>query len=154
MRANAKTQGLTTAEVCDLFDISRSTLFRWERERSIPAPQRDRRKANQRMYSQDDLSAIRAKYLRGLFRAGFESEDLEALRTAQETLSLQKMVGGDLVGVEELINSSAPLSTLAIKQLLRVVSDRFDPTDETFEEAVRTVLKSCGTHRKNQKHMR
>jgi DNA-binding transcriptional MerR regulator len=46
-----------TNEVCDLFDISRATLFRWERQGLISGPPRDWR--NWRLYSADNVEQIR-----------------------------------------------------------------------------------------------
>lgn len=46
-----------TNEVCDLFDISRATLFRWERHGLISGPPRDWR--NWRVYTADNVEQIR-----------------------------------------------------------------------------------------------
>ncbi len=46
-----------TNEVCRLFDVSRATLFRWEREGLISGPQRDWR--NWRTYSAQNVKEIK-----------------------------------------------------------------------------------------------
>ena len=46
-----------TNEVCEMFDISRATLFRWEREGLITGPPRDWR--NWRLYSTENIEQIR-----------------------------------------------------------------------------------------------
>jgi len=46
-----------TNEICDLFDISRATLFRWERQGRISGPPRDWR--NWRLYTADNVEQIR-----------------------------------------------------------------------------------------------
>lgn len=46
-----------TNEVCDLFDISRATLFRWERQGLISGPPRDWR--NWRLYTAENVEQIR-----------------------------------------------------------------------------------------------
>lgn len=46
-----------TNEVCEMFDISRATLFRWEREGLIIRPPRDWR--NWRLYSAENVEQIR-----------------------------------------------------------------------------------------------
>jgi DNA-binding transcriptional MerR regulator len=46
-----------TNEICDLFDISRATLFRWERQGLISGPPRDWR--NWRLYTADNVEQIR-----------------------------------------------------------------------------------------------
>jgi DNA-binding transcriptional MerR regulator len=46
-----------TNEVCEMFDISRATLFRWEREGLIARPPRDWR--NWRLYTAETIEQIR-----------------------------------------------------------------------------------------------
>jgi DNA-binding transcriptional MerR regulator len=45
-----------TIEVCELFDVSRATLFRWEREGLISGPSRDWR--NWRLYTAQNIKEI------------------------------------------------------------------------------------------------
>ncbi len=46
-----------TNQVCNLFDVSRATLFRWEREGLISVPPRDWR--NWRLYTADNVEQIK-----------------------------------------------------------------------------------------------
>ena len=46
-----------TNEVCEMFDISRATLFRWEREGLITGPPRDWR--NWRLYTAENVEQIK-----------------------------------------------------------------------------------------------
>jgi len=46
-----------TIEVCELFDVSRATLFRWEREGLISGPSRDWR--NWRLYTAQNIKEIK-----------------------------------------------------------------------------------------------
>jgi DNA-binding transcriptional MerR regulator len=46
-----------TVEVCKLFDVSRATLFRWEREGLISGPPRDWR--NWRVYTPRNIKEIK-----------------------------------------------------------------------------------------------
>lgn len=46
-----------TKEICDLFDISKATLFRWEKEGMITRVGRDWR--NWRLYSARNLAEIK-----------------------------------------------------------------------------------------------
>lgn len=46
-----------TVEVCKLFDVSRATLFRWEREGLISGPPRDWR--NWRVYTAQNIQEIK-----------------------------------------------------------------------------------------------
>ncbi|WP_175304347.1 helix-turn-helix domain-containing protein [Candidatus Nitrospira nitrificans] len=53
--------GFKAYQVCDLFDISKATLFRWEREGVITEPARDWR--NWRLYTRKNVDEI-AKVIR------------------------------------------------------------------------------------------
>ena len=53
----AKARLYKTNEICELFDISKATLFRWEREGIISGPPRDWR--NWSLYTADNLEEIR-----------------------------------------------------------------------------------------------
>jgi DNA-binding transcriptional MerR regulator len=48
---------INTNDVCDLFDISKATLFRWERQGLISGPPRDWR--NWRRYTQKNVEEIK-----------------------------------------------------------------------------------------------
>ena len=48
---------MKTLDICQMFDISKSTLFRWEKEGLISNIGRDWR--NWRIYSQTNLNEIR-----------------------------------------------------------------------------------------------
>lgn len=56
MQATAKKR-FKTIEVCKLFDVSKATLFRWEREGLISGPARDWR--NWRMYTAQNIKEIK-----------------------------------------------------------------------------------------------
>ena len=51
-----KTKAYKTREICELYDISRATLFRWESEGLITGVERDWR--GWRIYHQDNLREI------------------------------------------------------------------------------------------------
>jgi hypothetical protein len=57
MRKTAKKKIYKTSEICDLFDISKATLFRWEKEGLISSVGRDWR--NWRLYSSRTVEEIR-----------------------------------------------------------------------------------------------
>jgi DNA-binding transcriptional MerR regulator len=46
-----------TNEICELFDISKATLFRWERNGVISGPPRDWR--NWRLYTEKNVAEIK-----------------------------------------------------------------------------------------------
>jgi DNA-binding transcriptional MerR regulator len=49
-------EGFKAYEICDLFDISKATLFRWERDGVITQPVRDWR--NWRLYTRKNVDEI------------------------------------------------------------------------------------------------
>ncbi|MGQ0666536.1 MAG: MerR family transcriptional regulator [Nitrospiraceae bacterium] len=49
--------GFKTDQVCNLFDISKATLFRWERTGVIAGPPRDWR--NWRLYTNKNVAEIK-----------------------------------------------------------------------------------------------
>ncbi|MBX3326209.1 MAG: MerR family transcriptional regulator [Nitrospira sp.] len=49
-------EGIKAIQVCQLFDISKATLFRWEREGVIARPARDWR--NWRLYTRKNVDEI------------------------------------------------------------------------------------------------
>jgi DNA-binding transcriptional MerR regulator len=49
-------EGFKAYEICDLFDISKATLFRWERDGVIAQPVRDWR--NWRLYTRKNVDEI------------------------------------------------------------------------------------------------
>lgn len=55
--STSKETGFKTNQVCDLFDISKATLFRWEREGVISGPPRDWR--NWRLYTRKNVDEIK-----------------------------------------------------------------------------------------------
>ncbi len=55
--APSKPGKYTTKEICEQFDISKSTLFRWEREGRLTDVWRDWR--NWRLYSEQNVKELR-----------------------------------------------------------------------------------------------
>ncbi len=56
-KSSPRLRRFSTLEVCHLFDISKATLFRWEREGLISTPPRDWR--NWRLYTAMNLEEIK-----------------------------------------------------------------------------------------------
>lgn len=55
-KVNNVAEGIKANQVCQLFDISKATLFRWEREGVIARPARDWR--NWRLYTRKNVDEI------------------------------------------------------------------------------------------------
>ena len=60
----AEDRTYSTAEICDMFGVSKSTLFRWERDGLLPSVDRDVN--GQRQYSQIHLEAISGRLIKRL----------------------------------------------------------------------------------------
>jgi DNA-binding transcriptional MerR regulator len=56
-KGRSKQAGFKTDQVCNVFDISKATLFRWERTGVISGPPRDWR--NWRLYTKKNMAEIK-----------------------------------------------------------------------------------------------
>ncbi|MGQ4809597.1 hypothetical protein NKDENANG_03020 [Candidatus Entotheonellaceae bacterium PAL068K] len=122
----------STAEICKLFQISKSTLFRWEREQMLPPVGRDL--ANQRQYTHEHVQAIRTRRMQQLGARLEQTDRLRddaALQAIWETITLHKFLGGNVLGLEELAGYRR-LSPETISQLLQVALDQYEVGSETF----------------------
>jgi DNA-binding transcriptional MerR regulator len=135
---------LSPAQVCKKFDISKSTLLRWEAEGYIPAP--DRNSRGGRRYTQAHVEAIaqfiqshrhRQRYAHLLTE---EAQEAHAkLEAFGEERALFKFVNlHDPTGLIEL-REYAPLQPATIRQLLRVAADEYDPGTDRFWEIIDVV---------------
>lgn len=129
------------AEICEMFGISKSTLFRWERDGLLPPVHRDL--ANQRQYTRAHLQAI-SELQKGKLGQQFErvaaAEDLEQQEAVLKAVSLHKVLEGDMTGLYELAEYARP-SPETVRQLLRIALDQYEPHSDEFRELVETVLK-------------
>lgn len=125
------------AEVCEKLNISKSTLFRWEDNGYIPAPDRNLR--GERRYTQSDLEAI-ARFVQSRRHrqryAQILAEDNEDTRPKLEELGEQnalfKFVNlRNPTGLAELREYS-PLQPSTICELLRVAANDYNPTEDRF----------------------
>jgi DNA-binding transcriptional MerR regulator len=133
----------STAEVCELLRISKSTLFRWEKEGLISPPGRDLQQ--QREYTLDHIREIGAwrlrKQLEQVTKAEGDPSAEERMDSLAEYISLTKFVAfGDISGLYELAERSE-LSTRTMQQLLRAAAER-EPTDEAFQLIVGELVGS------------
>jgi DNA-binding transcriptional MerR regulator len=74
--------GFTACQICDLFDISKSTLFRWEQEGTISQPVRDWR--NWRVYTQANLKELETKLQKEAGSAGPPLQVTKSINAAHE----------------------------------------------------------------------
>lgn len=132
------------AEICEMFGISKSTLFRWERDGLLPPVGRDL--SNQRQYTQEHVRAISRRQKEQLseqFKRVVETEDGAGLMEIAEAVSLRKFLGGDMTGLYELAEYPR-LPSEVIRQLLRIALEQYEPGEGTFCEIIRAVWEqSC-----------
>lgn len=120
------------AEVCDLFDISKSTLLRWERENIISPAKRD--SADQRQYAEENLREIGQQLKRQIvtqFKRTNLSNNNEELNKAYENLYIWKFILNEPTALDELENYPI-LSSQAIRKLHRIGLERYEPSSPMF----------------------
>lgn len=134
-------QPLTPVDVCEMFDISKSTLIRWEEDGTITPPDRDLR--GQRQYSQRHLEEIGTlllkKQYQKLAKAGRGPGVVKRMDSLAEHTSLTKfVVFKDVTGLYELTERE-DLSNDTIRQLLQEASQR-DPSDQAFRWIIKRII--------------
>ena len=130
----------STAEICQMFQISKSTLFRWEREQLLPPVGRDL--MNQRQYTQQHLQAIRDKRMKQLGARLEQTDRLQddaALQEIWEAITLHKFLGGNPLGLDELAGYRR-LAPETIFQLLQVALEHHDIGSDSFCRILQVVL--------------
>jgi DNA-binding transcriptional MerR regulator len=140
------------AEVCELFDISKSTLLRWEREGTLPSPSRNASDQREpRIYSQRDIQVIARKQEDELDRKyqatsrrldehkriGRE-HNLERLHELLELRSLRKFLAGNELGLAEL-SEYAQLHPRTILVLLRLALYHSRPEEPVFAHILKVA---------------
>ncbi len=135
----AKERNYSTAEICEMFSISKSTLFRWEREDLLPPIPRDI--TGQRQYTQAHISAISERQKAQLskrFQRASEAGDETSLQMIAEAVSLRKFLEGDITGLYEL-SELETISHDTQKQLMQMGLEQFEPGDPVFCEIIRVL---------------
>jgi transcriptional regulator with XRE-family HTH domain len=120
-------------EICEIFEISKSTLLRWEREKIIPPAKRDIR-TDQRQYTEKDFHEIGEqikKQLRQKFERVTKSGNYEDMKHTFEDLYVARFVTGELTAVAELENFK-DLSPSSLKKICKVGFERFEPSSPMF----------------------
>ena len=136
-----KEKSYTTAEICEMFDISKSTLFRLEREGILLPVPRDI--TGQRQYGKDHLRQINEKQRESFGRryqqiANQVNQDENAFWQLYEVQAIREFLEDDLTGLHELAESPQ-LSGAGIQQLLKIALDRYQPEDEVFREIISVI---------------
>jgi DNA-binding transcriptional MerR regulator len=134
-----KDQIFSTAEVCEMFSISKSSLFRWEREGLLPAIPRDIN--GQRQYNPDHISAISKRQKKKLgkqYAHAIKTGDETSLLQISEAVAMRKFLEGDVTGLYELAELPE-VSNETLLQIMQIGMDQYEPGDPTFCEIIRVL---------------
>lgn len=134
---------LSSAEVCELFEISKSTLFRWEKEKRFPKPLRDSN--NQRLYSIDQIKAIneRKRYSQyEKFTATEDPNNISNLKKIHIENSLYKLIIGNAGGIKEL-KEHGRLEPDEIITAIKILLRCHMPDSIFFCETIEMIANKC-----------
>jgi hypothetical protein len=133
-------QKYSPAEVCELFGIAKTTLFRWEQEDWFPRVGRDL--SGQRQYSREHIQAIAGKQIEKLskeYDRALRDEDMDRLQELHEAISKFKFLQDNRTGLSELREYSH-VSDATSRLLLRSAWEQYSPHDRTWREIIKVVL--------------
>ena len=129
---------LTTAEVCEFLDISKSTLFRLEKEKKIPIPKRVKQN---RLYSSSQIEAILkreySKYIKGT-----NPNDFDNLKKIETEKSLYKLITRKYGGSDEL-KYYEELTAEEIIKALKILIKYYDPLEPIFCTTLEIITTKC-----------
>lgn len=134
-----KDQVYSTAEICEMFGISKSTLFRWEREDQLPLIPRDI--SGQRQYNLDHIIAIserQKKQLGKRYADAIKTGNESSLQQISEAVAIRKLLEGDITGLYELAELPE-VSSDTLRQIMQIGLEQYEPGDHTFCEIVRVL---------------
>ena len=127
-------------DIYTMFDVSKSTLFRWEKEESFPPL--DRGDNGERQYNQEHVRWFGEKKVERLKRQynfAIKAEDLERMEEIQTLLTKYKVLYlEDATGLDEL--QFHHYSDETIKELLEKATD-YETSDPTFRKIISAVYK-------------
>ena len=128
------------SEICELFKITRTTLFRWENKNKI-SPVR-RKGGRERQYTQThiaEIAQIQLDNLKKEHRLASKSENEIWMSQILQTKSIIKTLYlEDLSGIYELAESLETLSKETIRELLLKAAD-LEPDDALFEGIIELI---------------
>ena len=133
------------SEVCETFEIAKSTLYRWEREGKIPpAP---RKISGEREYKQTHIQKIAEIKLDELTREHQRALKIGDKDRMSQILKAKSQIKAlyldDLLGLRELAEYDT-IPNKIIKDLLIKASD-LDPQENLFKGIVGLVYRRCNS---------
>jgi len=127
-------------DIYTMFDVSKSTLFRWEKEEGFPSLERGDN--GERLYNQEHIRWFGEKKVERLKRQyhfAIKAEDLDRMEEIQSLLTKYKVLYlEDPTGLVEL--EYHRYSDDTIKQLLEKATD-YETSDPAFRQIISAVYK-------------
>jgi DNA-binding transcriptional MerR regulator len=127
------------AEICEMFGIVKTTLFRWETEGKLSPVLR--KINNEREYTKthvQEIARIQIENLAQQYERAAELENQEQMKQIHETLTLYKVLYlEDLTGLFELTQQNS-LSDEIIEQLLQKASET-NIHDRLFQQIIEVL---------------
>jgi transposase-like protein len=142
-----KRVGYSPVELCRLFDISKSTLLRWEEEGTLGPVERDAH--GQRCYSHEHLRTISYRQKERLAcdrDRALQSGNQGMLAMVEATIAMHDFLVGDPTGLR-LLSERPPFPTRMVRLLLQFVLDHHELGDETFCRVLEVVSAQSCAHR-------
>ena len=138
----------SSSEICDLFGISKTTLFRWEEDEKIPSVPRDL--SDYRTYTKEHIQAIsklqKEQNLVPQYDKAIQKQRKQQLEMLSAQISLRKFLQDDITGLYELAEYP-DLPNGIIHRLLQMALDICDPDDEDFCEIIEVISRHSCTRR-------
>jgi DNA-binding transcriptional MerR regulator len=127
----------TPAEICRMFGISRTTLFRWERSEEISLVARDSR--GERYYTVAHLRQIGQRILRDRYDRAHWIDDPRELEQDHKAMILFKLRIRDETGVPELKEFLPTLTNQEIENVLSAALETYKPGEPLFLRILEAV---------------
>jgi len=131
------------SEVCETFDIAKSTLYRWEQDGKIPPA--SRKLSGEREYSEDHIkkiAEIKRDMLTREYQRASQTEDIDRMKQIHEASSqIKALYLNDLTGLCELAEYGS-LPNKTIKELL-IKASNLEPKDQLFRGIVELLHFKC-----------
>jgi DNA-binding transcriptional MerR regulator len=134
-------QNYSPVEICQIFEISKSTLLRWEREGLLGEIKRDIR-TGEREYSKTDIQIIYGRLVEQLgqqYARSLESDNIEAVLRIHEKAALQRFIQGEVFIGLQTLEALEYLSSEGVLQLLQEAKEKYTPEDPVFSQILKVA---------------
>ncbi|MEW6402139.1 MAG: hypothetical protein AB1649_10085 [Chloroflexota bacterium] len=131
-----KERTYSPAEICNMFKIAKTTLFRWEAEgriSDVPRKLNDEREYSKKHIK--EIADIQIETLKQIYERAAETENESQMEQVHDALTMMKILYlEDLSGLRELAEHNS-LSDMVITQLLQKALES-TPRERIFKEIV------------------